>query len=336
MKIENNNLSLIQLGKDVLLNYNIISKSLNIIQNNGLKTLWKFTHNNQTMCLKRLRQTKENAIFSVNAQVYIFNNGGNVPRVYLNTQGSPITEHMGQIFVLYEWINGRDLNFERPSDLHVGLEGLAKFHKISRGYTPPEDGSISFELGKLPNHYEDMINKMLTWKKIAEINLQNSSSRTYLKYIYFILKISNEALNQLLKSSYDILTDINFRESSLSHQDYGTGNAVLSDKGVYVIDLDGVAYDSPIRDLRKIIVKRMKKHGKWEKNILETILQWYEKNNKLSPEEKEVLKIDLLFPHKFFGISKNLFLKNKIVKAEKITKIAMLEQSKVSILEQWI
>jgi spore coat protein I len=37
----------------------------------------------------------------------------------------------------------------------------------------------------------------------------------------------------------------------LCHQDYGKGNALLTDEGVMVIDLDNVSFDLPARDLRK-------------------------------------------------------------------------------------
>lgn len=335
MVIRNTLGELIEIANKVLSKYNITPENTKIIQNEGLKTLWKFTHNNEIMCLKRLRHSKDKATFSVNAQLYIYNNGGNVPKVYLNFEGQPITEYMGQIFVLYEWINGRDLNFTRPLDFNLGLEGLAKFHKVSKGYVAPEGARVSFKLGKWPEQYKSMRNRMIKWKEQAKVNISKPSYSSYLNYIDYIIELCNKAINDLQKSSYDVLTGIKFQESSLCHQDYGTGNAIVSTNGVYVIDLDGVTYDSPVRDLRKIIGKRAEKHGKWERADIETILQCYEKSNKLSPEEKDVLKIDLMFPHWFFGTVKNIFLKNKLVNPGKIAKIANLEQSKLSVLNQW-
>lgn len=322
-----------QLAKTILKNYNIVPKDLDIIQDNGLKTLWKFQDHNQVKCLKRLKQTKEKAVFTVNAQIHIWNQGGKVPRVYLNNDQEAITEYNGQFFVLYEWITGKDLYFNRSSDLCNALDGLGKFHVASKGYEAPESANVSSKLGRWDGQYESMKNRMLKWKGQAQLKPQNKAYASYLKVIDSIIKIADKALNDLQKSSYQMITDINMKDSPLCHQDYGKGNVVFSGKDVYVIDLDGVTYDLVVRDLRKIIGKRMEKRGRWDKETIETILAYYETGNRLTEQEKEVLKIDLLFPHWFFAKVKNLFKKNKPINPSEIVKIAKLEQSKINILK---
>lgn len=328
------NAELKQLAKNVLENYGIAPKELNIIQNSGLKTLWKFSYNNKVQCLKRLKHTKEQALFTVNAQIYIYDNGGKVPKIYLNNKNNPITEYDGQLFVLYEWIESKDLYFNRKEDLCTALEGLAKFHVASKGYKPLEDAKISSKLGRWPSQYESMKNRMLKWKSVAQSKTQNKAYASYLKDIDNIIKIADKALNNLDKSDYNALTNIDKQESSLCHQDFGTGNVILSGKDVYVIDLDGLTYDLVVRDLRKIIGKRMEKQGKWDKETIHKILTCYEKGNKLTKQEKEILKVDLLFPHWFFAKVKNLFKKNKPINPSEIAKIAKLEKSKINVLKE--
>ncbi|SHJ89379.1 CotS family spore coat protein [Tepidibacter formicigenes] len=325
--------NLINLAKSVLSNYNINPDNIKIIQNSGLKTLWKFNCKDKTMCLKRLRHSKEKALFSVNAQINVYNNGGHVPKVYLNSNNNPITEYNEQLFVLYEWIDGRDLYFNNPTDFRLALEGLAKFHIASRGYVPPKGAKISSKLGRWNEQYESMKKRMLKWKEEAKNNLSNISHKSYYENIDSIINIADMALNGLEKSAYKDLTNIELSKSTLCHQDFGEGNVIFSGTESYVIDLDGATYDLVIRDLRKIIGKRMQKRGKWQEEIINTILNWYEKNNKLSLEEKEILKIDLLYPHWFFGEVKNLYKKNKYLSPNKIERIAELEKSKVRILK---
>ncbi len=60
----------------------------------------------------------------------------------------------------------------------------------------------------------------------------------------------------------------------------------------------------------------------------------YNKIRPLSREDIEVLIIDMLFPHWFFGTIKNIFSKNKSVSPGKIAKIARLEHQKITILNQ--
>ncbi len=333
MQLENDTKSLNTTAQKVLLHYDITPESLSIIQNNGLKTLWKFTCNNENKCLKRLKHTWDKALFTVNAQIYIYRMGGSVPKVYLNLEGKPITEYNGQLFVLYEWIEGRDFNFGRPSDLRMAMEGLAEFHVRSKGYTAPEEAKVSSKLGRWPHQYESMISRMLKWKKEAKDKSQNPVYAAYLQYIDSMKKIGDMAIDALQKSSYHTLTDIALEKSTLCHQDYGVGNALLKGDIVYVLDLDGITYDLPMRDLRKIIGKRMEKLGKWDKELIQKIVLWYGKNNKLSSEEKALLQIDLLFPHWFFGTVKNLFKKNKLLKASEIVGIGEFEQSKMSVIK---
>ncbi len=322
------------LAHEVLLKYDIIPDSLKIIQNNGLKTLWKLTHHNATMCLKRLKHTKDKSLFRVNAQIHIHNKGGHVAKIYLNHSDEAITEYNEQLFVLYEWIDGRDLDFSKPSDLCLALDGLASFHVSSKGYKASEHVEVSSKLGRWDEQYESMKKRMLKWKEEAQLNNNKSSYNTYLQYIDSIIEIADCALDGLQRSSYNALTNIELEKSCLCHQDYGEGNVILSGKNLYVIDLDGITYDLPIRDLRKIIGKRMEKRGEWNKDVIDEILKCYEKNNKLTPEEKELLKIDLLFPHWFFATVKNIFKKNKPVGSDKISKIAKLEKSKLNVLKE--
>jgi hypothetical protein len=65
---------------------------------------------------------------------------------------------------------------------------------------------------------------------------------------------------------------------------------------------DSLTIDLPARDIRKLLNKVMKKNGKWEPALLETVLRAYQQANPLTADEWAVLKLDLTFPHLFAGI----------------------------------
>ena len=148
--------SLGNLALDVLKNYDISPSTVTVIQSGGIKTIWKIRTDSETVCLKRLKQTYDKALFSVNAQIYIKNKGGNVPGIMLNKNNQPITIYNDQLFVVYEWLNGRDLNFGTSKDLEPAVKGLAKFHMFSKGYNPVENSRTSSKLGKSPEQYASM------------------------------------------------------------------------------------------------------------------------------------------------------------------------------------
>ena len=161
--------------------------------------------NNGIFCLKRLKQTIDKALFSVNAQIYIKDSGGNVPAISLNKQGEPIVKFNEELFVVYEWLNGRDLNFNNRNDLALAIEGLSKFHLCSKGYKSKEGARISSKLGKWPNQYESMKSKLIAWKETARVSI-NPENKAYLNCVDPIVTIAQEAIKLLKESKYMELT----------------------------------------------------------------------------------------------------------------------------------
>lgn len=348
------NSDLNKLAAEVLKKYGIIPENISIVQCGSIKTVWKVKTQDRLLCLKRLKQSYDKALFSVKAQMYIRKSGGNVPEVIPDKTGQPIIQFRDQLFVAYEWLNGKDLNFINPADLSPALQGLARFHIASGGYEPVQDSRISTKLGKWPEQYISMRNRLLEWKETAKIKASHSkgdipSSKgisvtqrvcpltschsTYLKYVDSMVDLSDLALEFLEKSSYNNLTSPGSTVIVLCHQDFGKGNAILTGKGVFVLDLDGVTFDLPARDLRKIIGKCAENKGLWDANLINNVLESYTQVNPLTADEKEVLFIDLLYPHWFFGAVKNLYRNGKPLKSSEIEKTAKLEQSKMPLLK---
>lgn len=321
------------LATQVLREYDIVPDEISVIQSGSVKTVWKFANQNREYCLKRLKQSLDKALFSVNAQIYIKNSGGHVPGIILSKHNEPIVQYDNQLFAVYQWLSGKDLDFMSPKHLPLAIEGLAKFHAASKGYSAKEGARISSKLGKLPNQYESMRNRIISWKEIAGNN-NSPQHKSYLVCVDSIIDLADHALTLLNKSKYRELTMETSHAPVLCHQDYGKGNALLTSEGVAVIDLDGVTFDLPSRDLRKIIGKIAENNNRWDKRTIEDILFWYSSVNEITDDEKKVLYIDLLFPHWFFGLVKNQYDKLKNLKASEIERIARLELSKIPIIKE--
>lgn len=332
--INNMKMDLYALAVNVLKKYSIVPENLVLIQGGTIKTVWKLVARKNRYCLKRLKQTYDKALFSVNAQIHIKKSGGKVPGVILNIDNRPITEHNGQLFVLYEWINGNDPNFNNPADLKLAVRGLGDFHKCTRGYVPDPQSRISTKLGKWPEQYASMRDRMAAWKGISLKNGTMPCHASYQAYIDPVISMAYHALDLLACSQYMVLTGEGSHSVVLCHQDYGKGNAVYNKDGVYVLDLDGVTFDLPARDLRKIIGKNAENKGKWSADTISEILGWYMEINPINKDEIKMLYIDMIFPHWFFGLVKNLFQNAKPVKASEIERIARLEISKEKVLEE--
>lgn len=319
------------LAEDVLKLYGILPKSITVIQGGTIKTVWKIETQDGYLCLKRLKQAYDRALFSVHAQVYIKNKGGNVPGIILNKQGNPISIYDDQLFVVYEWLEGKSLDFNENNDLVPSITGLARFHINSRGYSAYSDSKVSSKLGRWPSQYNSMKLRLLELKETAKKSSSQPQFTSYLASVNPMIDLCDLAIYMIGNSPYESLCsspDI----PVLCHQDYGKGNALSTSNGVIVLDLDGVTFDLPARDLRKIIGKRSQNKNIWDTASIKKVLDAYSDINPLSPEEKEVLYIDLVFPHWFFGLVKNMSQPGKIIKASEIEAVARLEQSKTAVL----
>lgn len=83
-------------------------------------------------------------------------------------------------------------------------------------------------------------------------------------------------------------------------QDYGWSNGQIGDGGVWIIDLDGVAYDLPIRDLRKLITSTMDDMGVWDTTWMKGMIDAYSQANPIESELMQVLLVDMSLPNEFY------------------------------------
>ena len=139
-------------------------------------------------------------------------------------------------------------------------------------------------------------------------------------------------MREIAASEYAGLTREGSPSIVLCHQDFGRGNVIAAADGIYVLDLDGVTFDLPARDLRKIIGKIAEKRGQWQAAAIKDIVDCYCEVNPLGNDEVQVLYIDMLFPHWFYGLVKNLFKNGKPLKAAEIERTAKLEESKAPLI----
>ncbi len=118
---------------------------------------------------------------------------------------------------------------------------------------------------------------------------------------------AKEALERLKASAYPKMVSMGEPHWGLVHQDYGWSNGQNGPGGLWVIDLDGVSYDLPFRDLRKLITSTMDDMGTWDVSWMRGMIEAYHKANPLDKESFEVLLIDMAMPNEFYKHLKEMF-----------------------------
>ena len=144
--------------------------------------------------------------------------------------------------------------------------------------------------------------------------------------------MADQAIQWLEQSCYSQWVQSIGQYGPLCHQDYGKGNALLTKQGVYILDLDNLAYDIPVRDARKLITKRMERLGRWDSKEIERCAGCYETVFPLTRDQRRVLYIDLLFPHQYYGYVKQFFKKEKPGEGSRLIKIVAIEMEKRHVL----
>ncbi|AOZ94430.1 CotS family spore coat protein [Paenibacillus crassostreae] len=303
-----------------------------VIQDGGIKTIWKLETSEGTVCLKRIRKSLPIVDYTTKVQTYLFNKGALVAEIIPTKDSELYFVLDGYGLVLYRWIVGSDLDMEGiPEHLEHGLSGLAQFHLQTVGFVPPPGSQVYNRMGVWPDNYTSMLEEFLKWKSIA-VSETSEFHKKYLNHIDEIIAMAEYSIELLNKSCYAEWVESIGDYGYMCHQDYGKGNALLTEQGVYVLDLDNLAYDIPLRDVRKLIMKRMKEVGEWKANELNRWVCAYAAVLPLSADQKRILYIDLLFPHEFHGTCKNVFNKGKPGELKKINQSYLAETAKLPTL----
>ncbi|HET7628540.1 MAG TPA: CotS family spore coat protein [Bacillales bacterium] len=299
------------LGNEIIKQWSLPVERIELIQGGQMALVWKVMTNEGPFCLKRINRPEKKALFSIHAQHFLAGKGANVPRIIKTKDDELYAKHGPFLFVVYEWIEGRPFDLNVNEEMEWMMKGLAHYHLDSEGYHPPEGVPAASKLGQWPRHYMKRIQQMKAWKLIAEQQPDDPFSIKYMETADDAVASGRSVLSQLQNSHYHDWVAEKRKAPTLCHQDYGTGNTLLRNGEVWVIDLDTTAYDLPVRDLRKLIIPMMTDDGGWRDDLFDLMLNAYESVHPLTDEQKRVMYIDMMFPYELYDVIRDKYsLKN--------------------------
>jgi spore coat-associated protein S len=254
--------------------------------------------------LKKHPNSESMLQFLLSAIAHLQSKGMHIPKVNETIDGSLYAKIGDVCFILIDAAEGVNPDYRKPEELNALVRELGRFHLASAGFIPPDESKVRQHLGnwrqdfsadadRLKDFYNEENNKT-SHKDFGEIVLEVFPS---------FLQRMEAAVKGLDGPEYAAWVNKIAAGGGLCHQDFAAGNILLSPEGrVYILDTDSLTIDLPARDIRKLLNKVMKKNGKWEPALLETVLRAYQQANPLTADEWAVLKLDLTFPHLFAGI----------------------------------
>ncbi|NLX86261.1 MAG: CotS family spore coat protein [Clostridiales bacterium] len=299
--------------KGVLAAYPIDVLSIRTESYKQKKGVWWIKTPEGYRILKKHSNSDRTLDFIIAAVEYLQGKGIRIPRIIPASDGRKYVISNNSCFVLSEAVAGTNPVYNDAEQLKRIVQGLAKFHRASAGFVPPEGSKPRVHLGTWPKAYSDRAEKMKSYYAQEEsINEHGDFGKIILEEFPYFLRRAQEAVKGLEGSYYRQWVEEVQKTGCLCHQDFAAGNLILTGAGeLYVLDIDSITLDLPIRDIRKLLLKVMKKRGGWDAGLTADMLSWYQQENPLENRQWQVLKWELLYPHLFEGIMTKYYEKRE-------------------------
>lgn len=266
-------------------------------------------------CLKRIKYEEENLYFIHQAIEHLVEKGfTKVSRIRRTKDGHLFLRYGEHAYVVMDWIDGRECDFENPIELDRAVKVLTEFHHTSKGFIPQFSLPHRWMLGKWPQVYEARSRELLYMKGIVEEKEEkNQFDHIFLKYVDYYYTQSLEAIEALKNFDYDGLVEKAREEKGFCHNDYAHHNILISydNRDLAVLDFDYCLIDLRINDIADLIHRNLKK-SMWDIERAEFVLNSYHRNSPLSDDEKKGIYAHLLFPRDFWRIASQHYIEKKV------------------------
>jgi CotS family spore coat protein len=292
-----------EIVKKVISHYPLEINNIYLLSYKGKKAVWSIETDIGEVILKKVPFDEDYIKFMIHAIDYLRNNGIKTSGVLKNLSGEGYVKVEDEYFVAFEAVHGRSPEYKHENELLMILKGMASFHKASKGIESPTGKFPSFLLLEWKSDLQRRYKQLVSYKEQrVQATDKNEFDQQFLAHIDTFLKQCETALFMLNNPIFDQWVEETKVIKSLCHQDFAAGNlAIGSDGHLYVFDMDSLTVDLPIRDMRKILNKVMKKGTAWDLELMMKMMKAYQEVNPLSKEQFHILAADIQFPHLIYG-----------------------------------
>jgi CotS family spore coat protein len=249
--------------------------------------------------LKRFIFGRKNLDFSLAAMIHLRNHGFvGVPWIERTREGTLYTEVDGIHYIIMSWQPGRESDYERIDHLALATRTLAELHAKSRGFVPPDvPGKVQY--GTWIDHFQERIGEMERFVSFAREE-DSAFARMYAETGAYFISEAKCAVEHLLKSPYEELSEKARIEREFCHHDFAHHNVLIGDgPTVSVVDFDYAICDARTHDIASLILRNMK-HTGWDGRTARFILRAYDQCTKLMKGETDLIYGMLRFPQDFW------------------------------------
>lgn len=292
-----------KLVKEIMSRYPMKARRVRLLADKGKKAVWSIQTEQGEFILKKVPLDASRIAFMIHAVGYLKRNGVCTPAIVATTSGEGYAAVGGEYYVLFEAVRGRSPDYGDENELRMIMRSMAAFHRASAGIEPPPGASPSMLLLEWKRQGETRMERLYRWQtQRSSAPDTNAMDRLFLKHVDRFVEQCRSSLARLEEPAYNRWVEETCVRKTLCHQDFAAANlAIGSDGALYVYDMDSLTVDLPVRDIRKILNKVMKKGTDWELPKMLLMLKAYQEIYPLTKEQYKILAADVQFPHLFYG-----------------------------------
>lgn len=262
-------------------------------------------------CLKKIAYGCQKLMYIYKAKEHIINNGfDRIDKNLLTPAGAPYALVNDDVYVVTDWIDGRECDFRNEDDLKLAAETLGHLHLAARGFMPEEGVRVRNDIGRLPYTMEK---RVVTLNKMRDIARKNNKKTEfdmlYITNVDFYIKLAQQAIKYLNIDSYYKVCNLSLADNTLCHHDYNYHNILIDkDNLAHVVDFDYCKSEIQVYDLSTLLIKSLKRLD-WDIRYAELILGSYNSVRQISKDELNILKTLMMFPQRFWRLANRYYYK---------------------------
>jgi CotS family spore coat protein len=272
------------------------------------RAVYKLSTSEGMYCLKKVYYDKATLLFIYSVVEWLNLNSISCPRFISTKKGIKYAEYKGNLFILTEWIEGRKCNYDQLEDINQAAFCLGRMHRTSYGFKPIAGSNCrtneELYFSSLNKHFLQLLDLSNTAS-----SLKDNFSRLYLETFEYNADSAKRSLEILSKVDTSKPIGDRVSMSAICHHDYVNKNIIFSKNNhIYIIDFDRTAMDMPVHDIISFIKRIMKRDNTcWDFNVFKSSMEAYEQSRQISYNEYLLVLSYLMFPHKYWKISRDYY-----------------------------
>ncbi len=276
---------------------------------------YKLTTKSGEKYLKKMRLSPGRVLFIHGFKEHLALNGfEHIDRYILTKDKKPYMLYETDCYTVTDIPQGRECDFNVLKDVKQAAKALARLHKASLGYEPPEGCLIQDGHGKLVEVCKRRLKELQRLKNQAK-RVNGEVDYIFLSHVDFYYEMGMEAVTEL-DEIYKNIRKLPLKERNVCHYEFSHRNVRFSSQGAFISGFDNCKFEERAFDISELLRRRIKKAG-WHVDEAFEILEAYNEVYPVTSTDKKMIGLILQFPYQFWT-NTNRFYNSRRSWSEKV------------------